>query len=243
MCLNYEAELVVDGRKLDRPVNYGLVRIVPPAGVEVDPTPTALCDHRSARRPRSGDRRLQSRQRDRRRAQGRAIPVISSVFCPIRCLARRSRTSPAPKQCSSRKVIALHPRGRRQTVRDRQLPGRLGGDDARGPASRSVRADHHRRLAAVLLGGRARQKSDALHRRAPRRQLADGLHQRSGRRQIRRRLAGAEFRKSESGQYALEQAVQPVFQDRHRGAALSRLRALVGRPCQSQRRGDPVHRR
>ena len=60
------------------------------------------------------------------------------------------------------KVIALASRGRRQAVRDRQLPGRLGGDDPRGDAARAVRPDHHRRLAAVLLGRRARQKSDAL---------------------------------------------------------------------------------
>ena len=30
--LEYKSELVVDGRKLERPVNYGLVRIVPPRG-------------------------------------------------------------------------------------------------------------------------------------------------------------------------------------------------------------------
>ncbi|MFO1148853.1 MAG: DUF3141 domain-containing protein [Alsobacter sp.] len=34
--LSFEAELVVDGRTLPRPVNYGLVRIVPPKGVTVD---------------------------------------------------------------------------------------------------------------------------------------------------------------------------------------------------------------
>ena len=35
--LDYKVELVMDGRTLERPVNYGLVRIVPPAGVEIDP--------------------------------------------------------------------------------------------------------------------------------------------------------------------------------------------------------------
>ncbi|XUM22991.1 DUF3141 domain-containing protein [Bradyrhizobium oligotrophicum S58] len=34
--LQYAAELVVDGRKLDEPVNYALVRIIPPKGVEID---------------------------------------------------------------------------------------------------------------------------------------------------------------------------------------------------------------
>src|SRR6201995_2949306 len=34
--LDYEIELVADGRKLPRPVNYALVRVTPPAGVEID---------------------------------------------------------------------------------------------------------------------------------------------------------------------------------------------------------------
>ena len=34
--LSYEAELIIDGRKLEQPVNYALVRIIPPKGVEVD---------------------------------------------------------------------------------------------------------------------------------------------------------------------------------------------------------------
>ena len=34
--LQYAAELIVDGRELDEPVNYALVRIIPPKGVEID---------------------------------------------------------------------------------------------------------------------------------------------------------------------------------------------------------------
>src|SRR5271154_4133392 len=34
--LHYAAELIMDGRKLDEPVNYALVRIIPPKGVEID---------------------------------------------------------------------------------------------------------------------------------------------------------------------------------------------------------------
>ena len=34
--LQYAAELIVDGRQLDEPVNYVLVRIIPPEGVEID---------------------------------------------------------------------------------------------------------------------------------------------------------------------------------------------------------------
>src|SRR3954469_13306100 len=34
--LDYQVKLVIDGRKLNRPVNYALAWVVPPAGVTVD---------------------------------------------------------------------------------------------------------------------------------------------------------------------------------------------------------------
>lgn len=40
--LDYDAELVCDGRELPRPVNYGLVRILPPEGVIIDPSKRAF---------------------------------------------------------------------------------------------------------------------------------------------------------------------------------------------------------
>jgi hypothetical protein len=54
--LHYEAELVIDGRQLERPVNYGLVRIVPPSGVDIDPTrrPFVIVDPRAGHGPGIG---------------------------------------------------------------------------------------------------------------------------------------------------------------------------------------------
>ena len=54
--LHYAAELVVDGRTLDRPVNYGLVRIVPPEDVSVDETkrPFIVVDPRAGHGPGIG---------------------------------------------------------------------------------------------------------------------------------------------------------------------------------------------
>ncbi|MGX1261295.1 DUF3141 domain-containing protein [Sinorhizobium fredii] len=54
--LNYEAELVVDGRKLDKPVNYALVRIIPPTGIVVDPLkrPFVVVDPRAGHGPGIG---------------------------------------------------------------------------------------------------------------------------------------------------------------------------------------------
>ncbi|HPQ72314.1 MAG TPA: DUF3141 domain-containing protein, partial [bacterium] len=34
--LRFEAEVLIDGRQLERPVNYGLARIKPPEGVLLD---------------------------------------------------------------------------------------------------------------------------------------------------------------------------------------------------------------
>src|SRR3974377_852747 len=54
--LEFGFELVVDGRELERPVNYGLVRIIPPQGVVVDPTrrPFVVVDPRAGHGPGIG---------------------------------------------------------------------------------------------------------------------------------------------------------------------------------------------
>jgi hypothetical protein len=54
--LNFAAELVIDGRTLERPVNYGLVRIVPPPGVQIDPVkrPFIVVDPRAGHGPGIG---------------------------------------------------------------------------------------------------------------------------------------------------------------------------------------------
>jgi Protein of unknown function (DUF3141) len=54
--LSFEFEPVLDGRTLERPVNYGLVRIVPPKGVEIDPKkrPFIVFDPRAGHGPGIG---------------------------------------------------------------------------------------------------------------------------------------------------------------------------------------------
>ena len=54
--LHFEAELVLDGRKLERPVNYGLVRIIPPADVKIDRAkpPFIVVDPRAGHGPGIG---------------------------------------------------------------------------------------------------------------------------------------------------------------------------------------------
>jgi hypothetical protein len=54
--LDYEIELVADGRKLARPVNYALVRVKPPSGVEIDlkRRPFVVVDPRAGHGPGIG---------------------------------------------------------------------------------------------------------------------------------------------------------------------------------------------
>ena len=54
--LDYDVELIVDGRNLKRPVNYGLVRVVPPRGVEIDikRRPFVVVDPRAGHGPGIG---------------------------------------------------------------------------------------------------------------------------------------------------------------------------------------------
>src|SRR5262245_4099903 len=54
--LEYEPELVIDGRTLDRPVNYVLARIIPPKDVTIDPTrrPFVVVDPRAGHGPGIG---------------------------------------------------------------------------------------------------------------------------------------------------------------------------------------------
>ncbi|WP_431302299.1 DUF3141 domain-containing protein [Sediminicoccus sp. BL-A-41-H5] len=60
--LTFEVEVLVDGRQLARPVNYGLVRIVPPKGVTVDAAkrPFIVFDPRAGHGPGIGGMKQES---------------------------------------------------------------------------------------------------------------------------------------------------------------------------------------
>ena len=84
--LNYKVELVMDGRTFERPVNYVLARVLSPGRRRDRSEAAAVRDRRSARRTRPGHRRLQGRQRNRRRLQGR--PSLLFRRLPSRSDAR-----------------------------------------------------------------------------------------------------------------------------------------------------------
>src|SRR6516225_359654 len=113
--LDYEVELVLDGRTLDRPVNYGLVRVVPPSGVELDPTrrPFVIVDPRAGHGPGIG-----------------GFKADSEIGVAFKA-GPNHRGYRARRGGFSREGHRAAPRGRRKAVRDRQLPGGMGGHDAR----------------------------------------------------------------------------------------------------------------
>jgi pimeloyl-ACP methyl ester carboxylesterase len=106
--LNYKAELVLDGRRLERPVNYLLVRILPPEGTEIDPAlrPFVVVDPRAGHGPGIGGFKADSE-----------IGVIMKAGHP--CYFIGFLPDPMPGQTIEdvaraeavflEKVIALHP--------------------------------------------------------------------------------------------------------------------------------------
>ena len=230
------------GERLDRPVNYALVRIVPPPDVTIDPTkpPIVVVDPRAGHGPGIGGMKPESEIGVALRA-GHAVYFIGFLPKPVpgaddrRRLPRRGGLPRGGREAPSR--------GRRQADRHRQLSGGLADhDDGGGPAGIG-RGDHAGRHAALLLGRRSRQESDALPWRRARRHVADRARRRHGRRDFRRRRPRRQFRVAQSRQHPLDQALQRLFQGRFGDRALPRIRNLVGQPGAPERRRDAVDRR
>ena len=124
----------------------------PPAGCRAVPATETVHHHRSACRPRPRDRRLQGRLSGRRGAALGPPGVLRGLF-------PRSGAGPDAARCVRGRggIRAQGPRAapRERQARDRrQLPGRMGGDDARRRAPRRHGPHRHQRGADVLLGGR-----------------------------------------------------------------------------------------
>jgi Protein of unknown function (DUF3141) len=107
--LDYDAELVIDGRTLARPVNYALARIVPPAGVEIDPTrrPFIVVDPRAGHGPGIGGFKADSEVGFALKA---GHPCYFIGFLPEPVPGQTIEDIGAAEAAFTEKVIALHPR-------------------------------------------------------------------------------------------------------------------------------------
>ncbi|MGN5478932.1 DUF3141 domain-containing protein [Cupriavidus basilensis] len=78
--LVFDHETLADARTLPEPVNYALLRIIPPADMPTDPAkrPFVVIDPRAGHGPGIGE--LQGRQRDRHRTAHRAPVLLHHVL-------------------------------------------------------------------------------------------------------------------------------------------------------------------
>src|SRR5246500_3502967 len=106
--LNYEVELIADGRNLQRPVNYGLVRIKPPAGVEIDLTrrPFVVIDPRAGHGPGCGGCKADNQMRGPLKP---GHPCYFIGFMPEPVPGQTIGDIARAEGAFLEKVIALHP--------------------------------------------------------------------------------------------------------------------------------------
>jgi hypothetical protein len=106
--LNYEIELIADGRNLKRPVNYGLVRVKPPEGVEIDPTrrPFVVIDPRAGHGPGIGGFKADSEIGVAMKA---GHPCYFIGFMPEPMPGQTIQDVARAEGTFLEKVIALHP--------------------------------------------------------------------------------------------------------------------------------------
>jgi uncharacterized protein DUF3141 len=174
--LNYEAELIIDGRTLKRPVNYGLVRIVPPQAMitVARRRPFVIVDPRAGHGPGIGGFKADSE-----------VGVIFKAGHP--CYFVGFLPEPMPGQTIEdiaraeaiflEKVISMHPDAEGK-------PGVIGNCQG-GWAVMMLAAIRPELFGPIIIAGsplsywgrRAWKKSHALQRRTPRRQLANRADQ------------------------------------------------------------------
>ena len=106
--LSFDAELVLDGRTFERPVNYLLVRIKPPAGVTIDPKkrPFVVVDPRAGHGPGIGGFKADSELGVAMRA---GHPAYFVGFTPQPMPGQTIEDIMRAEAVFLEKVIALHP--------------------------------------------------------------------------------------------------------------------------------------
>ena len=126
--LKFACDLVMDGRKLQRPVNYALVRVK--LLREWRPTRASVPSSWSIPAPATVRALAASSPRAKSALHSRlGIPAISSASCPSPIPGQTIEDIARAEAAFLERVIALHPDADGKPCGDRQLPGRLGGHD------------------------------------------------------------------------------------------------------------------
>jgi pimeloyl-ACP methyl ester carboxylesterase len=200
--LDYKAELIVDGRTLERPVNYALVRIVPPADVEINPKlrPFIVVDPRAGHGPGIGGFKADSEIGVAFKA---GHPCYFIGFLPDPVPGQTIEDIARAEARFIEKVAAAHPEANGK-------PCVIGNCQA-GWAIMMLAAMRPELFGPIIVAGSPLSYWAGVRGKYPMRYsgglLVDGVCWRSWPRQVRRCLAGAKFRKSEPGQHAVDQAI------------------------------------
>jgi hypothetical protein len=171
--LKFDFELIMDGQKLARPVNYVLLRMKPPAGMDIDKRkrPFVIVDPRAGHGPGIGGFKADSE-----------IGVAFQAGHP--CYFIGFLPQPVPGQTIEDVVLATA-----------LFIERVGALHAKADGKPAVVGNCQAGWAVMMAAAQRPELfgPDALYGRPAWRQLADRAHGRSWRRQIRRRMAGQQL--------------------------------------------------
>ncbi len=239
--LSYETEIVMDGRKLDRPVNYALVRIIPPQGAIVDQNrrPFVVVDPRAGHGPGIGGFKADSEIGVAFKA---GHPCYFIGFLPEPLPGQTIEDITRAEAIFLEKVIALHP----------QADGKpcVIGNCQAGWAIMMLAALRPELFGSIIIAGSPLSYWAGVHGKNPMR-YSGGLLGGSWLTALTSDLGAGKFDGAWlvqnfenqnpantlwSKQYNLYSKIDTE------AVEISGFRAVVGRSCQSQRGRDPVHR-
>ena len=231
--LNYSFEVVADGRTFRRPVNYVLVRIDPPKGVEINPKarPFVIVDPRAGHGPGIGGFKADS---EIGVAMNAGHPCYFVGFLPEPMEEQTLEDIGRAEAIFIEKVIALHP--------DADGKPCVIGNCQAGWAVMMLAAIRPELFGPLIIAGSPLSYWAGVRGINPMR-YSGGLLGGSWLTALTSDMGAGKFdgawlvqnfESSEPRQYALVQTIQPLFEDRHGGVPLPRIRALVGRARQSE---------
>ena len=240
--LTFQAELVRDGRTLDRPVNYALVRIVPPAGTGsiLPRRPIIVVDPRAGHGPGIGGMKQDS-EIGMAMAAGHACYFIG--FLPKPMPGQTIEDVCRAEAIFVEDVAARHPEAEVKPI--------IIANCQAGWQIMMMAATNPDRTGPIMLAGSplsywagVRGKNPhAVSGRNAGRHMADRALRRPGAWHLRRREPCRQLRITQPGEYLLEQSLQRLLKGGYRARAFPGLRDLVGQPCPAERRRDAVDRR
>ena len=191
--LIYDSELVMRGDELPRPVNYSLLRIIPPDGTEVDDRkrPIFVVDPRAGQGPGIGGLKQASEIGEAFRA---GHPVYFAGFTASPLEGQRIEDVARAFTVFIEKIAELHPATLGKPFVFGNCQAGWHADDGRVHTPRCGRANGHCGCAPLLLGWCPRQERHAVSWRLVRRILARSHDERYRQRHLRRGMARRQLR-------------------------------------------------